>query len=91
MISPPSWNTLPGADEVCRARTTVLRLVEPDGQTYRGEVALGEYAEQFRAESLRAGEGITGAIVLGGLPEIIVDPAADPRGVHVAGTPESEA
>ena len=78
------------AHEVCRARTTVLRLVEPDGLSYRVTVALGQYAEQFQAESIRPGEGITGAIIVSGVPEIIPDPEKDPRGAHVTGTPEQE-
>ena len=76
--------------EVCRARTTVLRLVEPGGQSFRASVALGLYAEQFQSESIQLGEGITGAILLSGVPEIIPNPVTDPRGTHVQGTPDEE-
>ena len=78
------------AHEVCRARTTVLRLLQPDGQTYHATVALGLYAEQFQSEMLRAGEGITGSVILSGVPEIIPDTILDPRTLHVEGTPELE-
>jgi PAS domain S-box-containing protein len=78
------------AHEVCRARTTVLRLVDPDGQSYRTAVALGQYAEQFQTDLIQPGKGITGSIVLSGVPEIIPDAAKDPRATHVEGTPEEE-
>ncbi len=78
------------AHEVCRARTTVLRLVEPGGQSYRAAVALGLYAEQFKSDVIKPGEGITGAIIASGVPEIIPDLAQDPRTIHVQGTPEKE-
>ena len=78
------------AHEVCRARTTVLRQVEPDGLTYRTRVALGLYAEQFQAEPLQLGQSITGSILLSGKPEIIPDIDKDPRAIHVEGTPEEE-
>ena len=78
------------AHEVCRARTTVLRLAEPDGQSYRASVALGQYAEQFQADVIQPGEGITGAIIQSGVPEIIPDADKDPRGTHVQGTPDVE-
>ncbi len=78
------------AHEVCRARNTVLRLLDSDGQFYRTSVALGEYAEQFQTDLIWPGKGITGSIILTGVPEIIPDTARDPRGVHVEGTPEEE-
>jgi signal transduction histidine kinase/CheY-like chemotaxis protein len=78
------------AHDVCRARTTVLRLAEPDGQSYRTAVALGLYAEQFKSDVLTPGYGITGAIILSGVPEIISETEKDPRTAHVQGTPEEE-
>jgi PAS domain S-box-containing protein len=78
------------AHEVCRARTTVLRLAEPDGRAYRTKVALGQYAEQFLSDVILPGQGITGAIASSGIAEIIPDPRTDPRTIHVPGTPEEE-
>jgi PAS domain S-box-containing protein len=78
------------AHEVCRARTTVLRLAEPDGNSFRAVAALGMYAEQFKAEVIHAGEGVTGAILLNGQAEIIPDLEKDARTIHVQGTPEEE-
>ncbi len=78
------------AHEVCRARTTVLRLADPDGHSFHTSVALGQYAEQFKSDLVHAGQGITGAIIASGVAEIIADPRTDPRTIHVAGTPETE-
>jgi signal transduction histidine kinase/DNA-binding response OmpR family regulator len=78
------------AHEVCRARTTVLRLVDLEDKCFHAAVALGMYAEQHNAEVLRPGEGITGSIILSGIPEIIPDPRKDSRTIHVQGTPDEE-
>jgi GAF domain-containing protein/CheY-like chemotaxis protein len=78
------------AHQVCRARSTILRLADADGQTFRTIVALGEYADQFKVDVINAGTGITGSIALSGRAEIIENTAQDPRSIHVAGTPEEE-
>ncbi|MCL4559514.1 MAG: GAF domain-containing protein [Chloroflexi bacterium] len=74
------------AHEVCHALTTVLRLAEPDGQIYRTAVSVGLYAEELKDDIIRPGEGITGAVILSGAPEIIPDPRKDPRMRHIEGT-----
>jgi GAF domain-containing protein/CheY-like chemotaxis protein len=79
------------AHEVCRAHRSILRLVDPeDEQSYRTVVALGQYAEMFKEYVIRPGQGITGAIILSGQPEIIPNPEKDPRSTHVQGTPDVE-
>jgi PAS domain S-box-containing protein len=78
------------AHQVCQARTTVLYRIEPDGQSFKASVALGLYAEQFKASVILAGQGITGSIIHSKEPEIIPDPNLDSRVVHVEGTPEEE-
>ena len=72
------------------AQDTILRLVEPDGRTFRTKVALGKYAAQFLGDLIRAGEGITGSIAQSGVAEVVTDTYTDPRGVHVPGTPVDE-
>ncbi|MBP1701616.1 MAG: hypothetical protein H6Q38_723 [Chloroflexi bacterium] len=72
------------------ARDTVLRLVEPDGRTYRTILALGRYREQNLVSPVYLGQGISGSIAQSGVAEVIADIARDSRGVHVAGTPEVE-
>jgi signal transduction histidine kinase/DNA-binding response OmpR family regulator len=76
--------------ELFYARDTVLRLAEADGQTFSTSVALGHYADQFLEDAVTAGAGIHGDIAQSGRAEVIENPLADPRGVHVAGTPEEE-
>ena len=72
------------------AQDTVLRLVEPDGSAFRTTVALGLYTEQFRSDVIELGRGIHGSIAQTGIAEVIDNPDADPRGVHVEGTPVVE-
>ncbi|HZM25531.1 MAG TPA: GAF domain-containing protein, partial [Anaerolineales bacterium] len=71
------------------ARDTILRLVDPGG-SLRTALALGRYAEENAADILTLGEGITGGIAQSGIAEVIHDVDLDPRGVHVAGTPDQE-
>ncbi|HEX9018105.1 MAG TPA: GAF domain-containing protein, partial [Anaerolineaceae bacterium] len=78
------------AHEVCKALTSVLRRVDPDGQSYRTTVALGKYADQFATDTIYPGRGITGDIVMSGKAEIVADVAKDPRSEHVEGTPDVE-
>ena len=78
------------AHTVCRARTTALFLAEPDRQTYRPNVTLGRYAEEFQRQIVRPGTGIIGASLASKLPEIIPNLGRDPRGIHVKGTPQDE-
>jgi len=76
------------AHEVCRAHSTVLFLGKPDEDLYRAQVALGPYAEQFRAWLVRPGDGVTGSILQSGLPEIVNDLLHDPRARRLPGTPK---
>ena len=72
------------------AQDTVLRLAEPDGGTFRTTMALGLYAEQFKSDVIELGRGIHGSIAQTGIAEVIDNPDADPRGLHLEGTPEVE-
>jgi PAS domain S-box-containing protein len=72
------------------ARDTVLWLVEPDGKNMQTAVAMGKYPEQFTADIIPIGEGITGGIAQSGIAEVINDVASDPRAVHIGGTPDKE-
>jgi PAS domain S-box-containing protein len=76
--------------ELFEARDTVLRLLDPDGETLRTTVALGDYADQFLDDTIQMGAGMTGAIAASGVAEVVEDVASDPRAMHVAGTPEVE-
>jgi signal transduction histidine kinase len=72
------------------ARDTILRLVDGDGRSLRTALALGMYANENAADTITFGEGITGSIAQSGIAEVVDDVELDPRGVHVAGTPDQE-
>jgi GAF domain-containing protein/DNA-binding response OmpR family regulator len=78
------------ARDLLQARTAVLRLVDPDGETLRTVVALGQYAEQHRSQIIKIGEGITGAVAQTGVAEVVTQVDQDPRASYVAGTPTTE-
>ena len=63
----------------------------PTGGTFKATVALGDAAEQIKADTIRLGEGIIGGIAQSGIAEVIADTNSDPRSVHIPGTPETTA
>ena len=73
--------------DLFQARDTILRLVDADGKTLRTALALGRYADEYFAEVLTVGEGITGGIARSGIAEVVEDLELDPRRVLIAGTP----
>ncbi|MBL8103801.1 MAG: GAF domain-containing protein, partial [Anaerolineales bacterium] len=76
--------------QLFEARDTILRLMEADGKTLRTALALGQYANENSADMLVLGEGITGSIAQSGIAEVVDNVDLDPRGVHIAGTPDLE-
>jgi GAF domain-containing protein/CheY-like chemotaxis protein len=76
--------------ELFRAGDTVLRLAQPDGQSFRAVVALGKYREAFLEDTVYSGLGITGSIAISQVAEIVEDPTKDSRSIHVPGTLEEE-
>jgi signal transduction histidine kinase/DNA-binding response OmpR family regulator len=76
--------------DLFRASDTILRLLDPDGETLRTILALGQYAVAYAGDTLLIGEGITGSIAQTGIAEVIDNVDLDPRAVHVAGTPDQE-
>ncbi len=72
------------------ASDTSLRLVDADGRSLHTAMALGRYADEYSADVLMLGEGITGSIAESGIAEVIDNVDLDPRGVHVAGTPDED-
>ena len=49
-------------------------------------MALGASADEIKATSIVAGEGIIGKLLQSGQPELINDTQADPRAVQIPGT-----
>ena len=73
-----------------QATDTVLRLAAPDGKTLRTAMALGLYAQENAVDVIAFGQGITGSIAQSGVAEVIDNVDLDPRGVHIAGTPDQD-
>ena len=72
------------------ADTSAIFLPEVDGSSYRAIVAQGVAAEEIKADTIQAGEGIIGTLAKQGKAEFINDTNMDPRGVQIPGTPEQE-
>ncbi len=68
---------------------TIFHL-EEDGSTLKPILAMGEYADQMMAHTLKVGQGITGHSVAHNQPVLANDAHKDPRAAQVAGTPEQE-
>jgi GAF domain-containing protein/CheY-like chemotaxis protein/anti-sigma regulatory factor (Ser/Thr protein kinase) len=73
-----------------KARDTILRLLDDDGRSLYTALALGLYAKENLLDIIPLGTGITGNIAQSGIAEVIDDVDHDPRGLHVAGTPDEE-
>lgn len=71
-----------------QARDTILRLLDADGKSLPVALALGKYAEQFVADVIVVGEGITGTIAQSGIAEVIENLELDPRRIQIPGTPD---
>ncbi|HET7473875.1 MAG TPA: GAF domain-containing protein [Candidatus Limnocylindrales bacterium] len=67
--------------------TTALFLSQGD-DTFRARLAVGDIAEELRADTIRAGEGILGDVIRRRTPEFVNDTDADPRMVVIPGTAE---
>ena len=76
------------ARDLLEADDSEVYLVEPDGQTLRAIIALGDCAEQVKATAMRLGEGFVGYVAQSGEAEIINDVAHDARAMHIPGTPD---
>ncbi|MBK6806553.1 MAG: GAF domain-containing protein, partial [Betaproteobacteria bacterium] len=74
------------AKELLGAGDSAIFLPEAGGTTFRAIVAHGDAADQIRATTIVAGQGIIGQLLQSGQPELINDTQADARGIQVAGT-----
>jgi PAS domain S-box-containing protein len=64
--------------------------MEADGETLRCVLALGENITAFSDLRLKLGEGVTGAVAVNGVPEIVNQMQDDPRAVQIPGTQEEQ-
>lgn len=75
------------ARTLLRAESAAVFLADPDDPSLlRADVAVGDIADAVRASHVTRGEGIVGSIAVSGEAEVVNDPGADPRAVHIEGT-----
>ena len=74
------------AKELLHAGNSAIFVPDPGTTTYRAIVAIGDVADAIKAMVIEGGRGIIGSIVQSGLPELVNDAEADPRGVQIPGT-----
>jgi GAF domain-containing protein/CheY-like chemotaxis protein len=77
------------AKDLLGADNSAIFLVDPDGKTGRPIVALGDMAGPLLASRVTPGQGIVGGVLQSGLPVTVNNTNADPRAIHVEGTPPS--
>jgi PAS domain S-box-containing protein len=74
------------ARELLAADTSAVYLPDPGDQTLQAIVAIGEIADEIKADVIQSGEGIIGDLYSRGAAEVINDTAVDPRGRQIPGT-----
>jgi signal transduction histidine kinase/DNA-binding response OmpR family regulator len=76
------------AKELLLADDSEVYLLDQSSQTLKAIVAVGDYAEEIKAQVLRLGEGVVGAVAQSGMAEMVNAAEADPRHIAIPGTPE---
>jgi PAS domain S-box-containing protein len=76
------------ARDLLDAETSAVYLAEPDSRTFRAEVALGDNAEEIKADRILEGEGIISDLATRGEAEVVNDALRDPRSLTIPGTEE---
>jgi PAS domain S-box-containing protein len=76
------------AKDLLEADTSAVYLAEPEEQTLRAAIALGENSDEIRADRPVVGEGIIGDLAARGEAEVVNDAYRDPRARTVPGTQE---
>jgi PAS domain S-box-containing protein len=74
------------AMDLLEAETSAVYLVEPESGAFRAAVALGENAEEIKADRILEGEGIISDIAARGEAEVVNDALRDPRALTIPGT-----
>jgi len=75
------------ARELLKAETSAIFLPEAGGTVFRAIVAQGVNAEEIKADTIQAGEGIIGTLAQQATAEFINDTSKDPRALLIPGTP----
>ncbi|RLC86856.1 MAG: hypothetical protein DRJ03_07605 [Chloroflexi bacterium] len=76
------------AQDLLEADDSEVYLLQENGRTLRAIVALGDYADEIKAATLRLGEGVVGHVAQSGEAEIVNHVESDPRSVQISDTPE---
>ena len=76
------------ARDLLDADTSAVYLAEPEAETFRAAVALGDNAEEIKADRIRLGEGIIGTLAARREAEVVNDTSQDPRAQTIPGTEE---
>ena len=74
------------ARTLLEADTSAIYLAEENGRTFRAIAAIGDLAQEIKAEPVRSGEGIIGTLAAEARAEAINDVSQDPRAVDIPGT-----
>ncbi|HSK87844.1 MAG TPA: GAF domain-containing protein, partial [Anaerolineales bacterium] len=75
------------ARDLLKADTSAIFLPEAGTASYKAIVVQGVNAEEIKADTIQAGEGIIGTLAQQGRAEFINDTNKDPRGIQIPGTP----
>lgn len=79
------------AQELLHADGSRIHLLDQERGVLRCLVALDTHAEALLSLELPMGTGLVGWVVTNGMPLMSNEPTADPRSLHVPGTPQDEA
>jgi PAS domain S-box-containing protein len=76
------------AMDLLDADTSAVYLAKPESETFRAAVALGENAEEIKADQIVEGDGIISDLATRGEAEVVNDALRDPRARTIPGTEE---
>ncbi len=78
------------AKELLEADGSRVHLYDPEADVLRCVIALDDVSEELKALEIKPGEGLVGHVMNSGEPLLSNEPASDPRGMQVPGTPADE-
>ena len=78
------------AKELLAADGSRVHLYDQESDVLRCVIALDDLSEEMKALVIKPGEGLVGHVLNTGEPLLSNEPASDPRGMQVPGTPEGE-
>ncbi len=70
--------------------TSALYLPRDDGEVLEGAFAVGEIAEEVKADNVTPGQGIIGTVALSGTAEVVNRTSLDSRTEHIPGTGDED-